>query len=383
MPMIDPSRAGYSAQSYRQLLSQLHGAEAGFPPPTPTGDTYARTQPTGGGGVTPGAETLMLGQDLSSLLGRVAGWIQAHLPSAPPAPAPTPVPQAPKPTTTPEAGGGTYTVQSGDSLSAIAQRLFGDANRWHELFELNRDQIENPDLIYPGQVLKLPGAAPAAPPPAAPPPAPKPLAPAPVPNPPASGPTYTVQPGDTLSGIAQRALGDAARWPELYAANRAAIGPNPNLIAVGTVLQLPTGSRAPAGPAPAPASPGGRWSWPVNGPITSPFGSRRDPISGAPSFHTGLDIGVSMGTPIHAPLGGRVTFAGWNGGYGNYVVIDHGNGLQTAYAHQSAIEVHVGEQVAAGQEIGRVGSTGYSTGPHLHFEVKRNGQFTDPRQMLA
>jgi murein DD-endopeptidase MepM/ murein hydrolase activator NlpD len=202
--------------------------------------------------------------------------------------------------------------------------------------------------------------------------------------------TYTVVSGDSLSAIAQSLFGNGNRWPELYALNKDLVGLDPNLILPGQVLKLPGNVDAPAAntsPVPAPApqpTPGGKMTWPVKGPITSPFGTRNDPFSGKPGqFHSGLDIGVGMGTPIHVPLGGRVSFAAVNGGYGNHVVVDHGNGLQTTYSHLSAIEVRVGEQVSPGQEIGKVGSTGYSTGPHLHFEVKRNGQFLDPVKVLA
>lgn len=116
--------------------------------------------------------------------------------------------------------------------------------------------------------------------------------------------------------------------------------------------------------------------WPVSGPITSPFGERWG------GFHPGIDIGASMGTPIKAAASGRVIVSGYNGGYGNLVVIDHGNGLATAYAHQSSIAVSVGQQVGQGQVIGYVGSTGFSTGPHLHFEVRVNGSPVDPMGYL-
>jgi murein DD-endopeptidase MepM/ murein hydrolase activator NlpD len=112
--------------------------------------------------------------------------------------------------------------------------------------------------------------------------------------------------------------------------------------------------------------------WPVNAPITSPFGWRWG------RMHTGIDLGAAYGTPIAAAAAGSVIYAGWLGGYGNLTVIDHGGGLATAYAHQSRIAVSAGESVAQGQIIGYVGSTGHSTGPHLHFEVRVNGQPVDP-----
>jgi murein DD-endopeptidase MepM/ murein hydrolase activator NlpD len=111
--------------------------------------------------------------------------------------------------------------------------------------------------------------------------------------------------------------------------------------------------------------------WPVNGPVVSPFGMRWGRL------HAGIDIGVPYGTPIHAAASGTVIFAGWMGGYGNFVIVDHGGGLATGYAHQSSIAVG-GGSVSQGQVIGYVGCTGHCFGPHLHFEVRVNGTPVDP-----
>jgi murein DD-endopeptidase MepM/ murein hydrolase activator NlpD len=112
--------------------------------------------------------------------------------------------------------------------------------------------------------------------------------------------------------------------------------------------------------------------WPVNGPVVSGYGMRWGRL------HEGIDISASTGTPIWAAAAGTVIYAGWLGGYGNLVVVDHGNGLATAYAHASAILVAVGQQVAQGETVSLVGSTGNSSGPHLHFEVRVNGVAVDP-----
>ena len=112
--------------------------------------------------------------------------------------------------------------------------------------------------------------------------------------------------------------------------------------------------------------------WPVNGTISSLFGPRGG------RMHEGIDIAADTGTSIRAAAAGIVTFAGTSSGYGQLTIIDHPNGMQTAYAHQSAIGVTVGQAVARGQEIGKVGSTGRSTGPHLHFEIRANGAAVDP-----
>jgi murein DD-endopeptidase MepM/ murein hydrolase activator NlpD len=118
---------------------------------------------------------------------------------------------------------------------------------------------------------------------------------------------------------------------------------------------------------------------PVNAPITSGFGPRTHPITGFVRMHNGVDFGAAHGTPIRAAESGVVVVAGWNsGGFGNYVIINHGGGFQTLYAHQSSLAVGTGAQVSRGQVIGYVGSTGASTGPHLHWEVWVGGTPVNP-----
>ena len=126
----------------------------------------------------------------------------------------------------------------------------------------------------------------------------------------------------------------------------------------------------------------GAFSWPVTGTITSPFGWRSNPFGGSPEFHQGLDIAAPTGTTVTAAAGGTVIMAQWYGGYGNYILIDHGGGYSTGYGHLSAIYVSQGQSVSRGQAIGAVGSTGQSTGPHLHFEVRINGKPVDPAPRL-
>lgn len=117
---------------------------------------------------------------------------------------------------------------------------------------------------------------------------------------------------------------------------------------------------------------------PVNGRITSGYGMRVHPILHSRRMHTGIDIGAPTGTPIHAAGNGMVVSTGWRGGYGNCIIVDHGNGRATLYAHCSSISARSGQVVKAGQTIGRVGSTGFSTGPHLHWEVRINGRPVNP-----
>jgi murein DD-endopeptidase MepM/ murein hydrolase activator NlpD len=123
--------------------------------------------------------------------------------------------------------------------------------------------------------------------------------------------------------------------------------------------------------------------WPVAGELTDGFGGRRNPFGGSSSeFHTGQDIATLWGTPVMAAAQGTVIFAGWQNGYGQIVIIDHGNGLTTRYGHLSDIDVEVGRQLARGEILGRVGSTGRSTGPHLHYEVRINDEPVNPLQYL-
>lgn len=122
--------------------------------------------------------------------------------------------------------------------------------------------------------------------------------------------------------------------------------------------------------------------WPVDGPITSPFGYRLDPVTHQYALHAGIDIGAPLGTPIKAAKAGTVVFAGQETGYGNYTCIDHGGGFSTCYAHQSRELVTVGQRVAQGQVIGLVGDTGYTTGPHLHFETRVDGVPENPMLFL-
>ena len=136
-------------------------------------------------------------------------------------------------------------------------------------------------------------------------------------------------------------------------------------------IQASQGSGVPVRPS------GGGLMWPVSGPVTSPFGWRWG------RMHEGIDIAVPTGTPVHAAQSGRVIIAGWMGGYGNLVVIDHGGGLSTAYGHNSAFAVGSGASVSQGQVVAYAGSTGNSTGPHVHFEVRVNGSAVDPLGYLG
>jgi|SRR5947209_6615723 len=123
--------------------------------------------------------------------------------------------------------------------------------------------------------------------------------------------------------------------------------------------------------------------WPVDGRLMSPFGGRSDPFSGEGAIHSGVDLTAPMGTPVRATADGIVSFAQWSGRYGKLVVVDHGNGMQTYYAHLSQFEVIAGQEIRRGALVGKSGGTGRTTGPHLHYEVRLAGTPVNPYTYLA
>ena len=126
----------------------------------------------------------------------------------------------------------------------------------------------------------------------------------------------------------------------------------------------------------------GLFSWPTRGRVSSEYGYRRSPINGKRLFHNGIDISAPRGTPVWAALSGQVGYAGRDNTYGNYIVINHESGYRTLYAHLHVVRVKVGDSVETAQHIGDVGSTGLSTGAHLHFAVNQNGIILNPRTLL-
>jgi len=149
-----------------------------------------------------------------------------------------------------------------------------------------------------------------------------------------------------------------------------------NILTVDLSFLLDVGPGVPPGWTPVEKN----LKWPIPGvyAITSGFGPRIDPVEGIDGFHTGVDIGASQGTPVHAAASGVVAHAGWAGNYGLAVFIQHDGGMETIYAHLSGVAVRSGQVVQAGDVIGYVGSTGKSTGPHLHFEVRFHHQPVNP-----
>ncbi|HEX7484811.1 MAG TPA: M23 family metallopeptidase [Vicinamibacterales bacterium] len=122
--------------------------------------------------------------------------------------------------------------------------------------------------------------------------------------------------------------------------------------------------------------------WPARGALSATFGMREDPFGGGSEIHTGIDISAERGEPVYSTADGTVESAGWNGDYGNMVVINHKFGLVTRYAHLSSFSIRPGERVERGQVIGQIGATGRATGPHLHYEIVVNGQLTNPLTLL-
>ncbi|MGI9862972.1 peptidoglycan DD-metalloendopeptidase family protein [Moorella naiadis] len=240
-----------------------------------------------------------------------------------------------------------YRVEEGDTLERLGRRFQADP----ELIAVMND-LEPGAALTAGQFLVLPHMA---------------------------DQTYTVTAGDTLWSIARRYSVDAG---QLAAANGIADSHN---LRVGTILTIP-GSPAVAAVRPAVSlaarsidlKPAAFLVWPLIGAITSGFGWRGS------EFHHGLDIAGNLGDKIRAALAGTVVLSGWgNSIYGQMVKIDHGNGLETVYAHTSRNLVQTGEYVQAGQVIAEVGATGNATGPHLHFEVREKGRAINPEVFLT
>lgn len=215
--------------------------------------------------------------------------------------------------------------------------------------------------------------------------APKPSTPkpsTPKPNTGGKGSEYTVRSGDTLSKIAI-AQDVSGGWKRIYADNKSVIGDNPNLIYPKQVLTMPTGTATKASTSlakaelkSAPVAKEVSWVAPVSGDVSTSY--KQSGSSWSSGYHTGVDFRAKSGTPVKAVHSGTVVKAGWGGSYGNEIVIKHAPGVYTQYAHLSSINVKVGAKVSTGLMIGLSGSTGNSTGPHLHFEVRTgSGYGTD------
>ncbi|MDD5789665.1 MAG: M23 family metallopeptidase [Spirochaetia bacterium] len=236
-----------------------------------------------------------------------------------------------------------YRVKSGDTISSIALN-FGLTNI-STLISVNG--IDNVRTLMAGQKIRIPNQ---------------------------DGIVYTIQKGDSLNSIS---IKHRVSVEEIVDANELA----DEKLSAGGELFIP-GARMDS--ASLKKAMGELFICPISQSyrISSYFGRRQDPFSGVLSEHTGVDLACPTGTPINATMSGKIVKTGWTNIFGNYVIINHGNGYQTLYAHMSKILCRTGQSVSQGTRIGLVGSTGYSTGPHLHFTVYKNGRLVDPLSLI-
>lgn len=238
----------------------------------------------------------------------------------------------------------TYTVKSGDTISGITYK-FGLTNI-STLIAVN--DIGNVRQLRSGQKLKIPSM---------------------------DGLLYTVATNDTLEGLSTRYKVTVEDILDVNDLDSVTLNKGQQLFIPGAKMDATSLQKAM----------GELFIWPLSGGyrISSRFGPRLDPFTGVPSSHTGIDLAIVQGTPIKAAMSGKIAVVGYTNVYGNYVIIDHENGYQTLYAHlQKPAPVTKGQRVAQGTKIGLVGNTGYSTGPHLHFTVYKNGKLIDPETVL-
>ena len=233
-----------------------------------------------------------------------------------------------------------YTVVRGDTIGEIAQ-----LNNLNQDTLLSFNEIKNSRLLQIGQKLNIPNQ---------------------------DGILYLVKKGDTLSSIAEAHQAEESIILHVNSISGEAV-------VLGKKLFLP-GARLPS--VSLQEINGDLFIWPVRGYVSSPYGYRTSPFTGARQFHSGLDIGATQGTPIKAAMSGRVSAIGYDVNSGNYIMISHHSGYRTFYGHLDVVRVAAGAQVKTGERIGDVGSTGLSTGSHLHFSVYKNGVTLNPRILM-
>ena len=234
-----------------------------------------------------------------------------------------------------------YTVRKGDTISGIASRA--GLRNFGTLLSVNN--IDNARRISAGQVLRIPST---------------------------DGLLYTVKKNETLAGIA---AAHKVSVTALLDANDL----TQETLAVGQKLFIPGASLSSFELRKAL---GELFIYPIRGRLTSPFGYRSDPFTGVRSFHSGIDLAAPTGTAVKATLDGKIAETGFNRIFGNYVIITHDRGYQSLYGHLSAIYVKRGQYVTQGAAVGAVGNTGYSTGPHLHLSIYKNGSLINPFSVL-
>lgn len=237
----------------------------------------------------------------------------------------------------------TYTVRAGDSISTIS-RKFGLSNI-STLIAVN--DISNVRTLRSGQKLRIPSV---------------------------DGLVYKVQAGDTLNSLSVKYHVSVEEILDANDLSSESLSKGSELFIPGAKMDASELKKAM----------GELFSYPITASwrLTSKFGPRKDPFTGVASNHTGIDMACPTGTPIKAAMSGKVVYVGWSNIFGNYVIINHGNGYQSLYGHMSQTLAKKGQEVDHNTKIGLVGSTGYSTGPHLHFTVYKNGNLVDPLSLL-
>ena len=234
-----------------------------------------------------------------------------------------------------------YTVKKGDTVSGIASRA--GLRNFGTLLSVNN--IDNARRISAGQVLQVPSS---------------------------DGLLYTVKKNETLAGIAAAHKVSVTALLDANDLTQETLSVGQKLFIPGAVLSSFELRKAL----------GELFIYPIRGRLTSPFGYRSDPFTGARSFHSGIDLAAPIGTAVKATLDGKIAETGFNRIFGNYVIITHDRGYQSLYGHLSAIYVKRGQYVTQGTTVGAVGNTGYSTGPHLHLSIYKNGSLINPFAVL-
>jgi len=233
-----------------------------------------------------------------------------------------------------------YTIKPGDMIGNIAAET-----GLNEDTLISVNNIKNTRLIQVGQVIRIPNQ---------------------------DGIYYAVKNGETLESIAEKyktSVSHISMANELFSD---ILAPDSSLFIPGARMDWVNRQEIN----------GDLFTWPLRSYISSGYGYRTDPFSGARQFHSGLDIGAAHGTPVRAAMSGRISHVGFDNSFGNYIVISHHSGYRTLYAHLSLVRVKAGNYVGTGERIGDVGSSGLSTGPHLHFTVYKNGVTVNPRALM-